>query len=166
MNKRQYEDKIQALGCELLGSGLYSRVYAIPNTDKVIKVGDLDEWPSYIKWATDNGHAGKFAPKVYALKFHDDYYVAIMERLVCTINEMRNEGRRTDQVKAYHNLHNADCEALDLIGYVDELRANRLSGDLHGGNLMLRHDGQLVVTDPVSGGFSSERFRIKSGACL
>src|SRR5258707_15634880 len=125
MNQREYQAKLATLGCELIGHGLYSSVYSIPNTlDKVIKVGSLDEWPSYIQWATKNGHAGKFAPKVYSLKFHDEFYVAIMERLVCTINDLKYEyhgGSRTAQARVFHNIFSADqWEATDLVEYVNE----------------------------------------------
>jgi hypothetical protein len=169
MNQREYQARLAELGCLQIGSGLYSKVYSIPNAfDKVIKVGELDEWPSYIQWATNNGHAGKFAPKVYSLKFHDEFYVAIMERLICTMSELKYEhGARTAQARVFNNIFNrGQCEATDIVEYVAELRRNNLSGDLHSGNWMLRQDGQLVITDPVSGGFSSARFRIKAGACL
>jgi hypothetical protein len=91
MTRLAYENKLRARGYQLLGKGLYSNVFAAPKSDKVIKVADMDEWPRYILWATKNGYAGNFAPKVYSLKFHDGYYVATMERLVATIQDIRNE---------------------------------------------------------------------------
>jgi len=179
LTKCEYENKLASLGCREIGSGLYSNVFSVPNrTDIVIKVADLDPWPSYIKWATENGHAGKLAPKVYSLKFHSagfGYYVAIMERLVCTINEMKFgvDGRRGNpvQVKDYEALagdwrnEQSDCEAVDLVAYYQLLKLNRFSGDIHDRNVMVRHDGQIVVTDPVSGAFNSQTFRIKNGVC-
>jgi len=168
MQQIEYENKLRSLGCELLGKGLFSNVFSIPKTDKVIKVGRMDEWPTYIKWATENGHAGKFAPKVYSLKFYDTFYVAIMERLVCTVGEIQDQdGYYTNslQVQIYFTMSHEDCEASDFHSFVMELRHRRMSGDLHEGNVMVRHDGQLVITDPISG-HGSSRFRIKSGVCL
>ncbi len=135
----------------------------------MIKVGGCDEWPTYIKWAIQNGHSGKFAPKVYSLKFHDEFYVAIVERLVCTINQMIGEyhgAHRTDQARAYETVWNDDCEAVDLVAYIKDLQHVGLSGDFHGGNFMIRSDGSIVVTDPVAASCTSDKFRIKSGACL
>lgn len=171
LQKHEYENKLRQRGCSLIGHGLYSNVFSVPDKpDIVIKVGYLDQWPDYIKWATDHGHTGKFAPKVYSLKFHDSYYVAIMERLVCTIGEIKHpENDRyvfvPDQYFVFQNLHFADeCTATDLVEYVRALRQNQLSGDLHDGNVMIRSDGSMVVTDPASGLFSSQRFRLKNGS--
>jgi hypothetical protein len=162
LQKDEYENKLRVRGCELLGSGLYSNVFSVPGKpDRAIKVAYMDVWPEYIKWATENGHAGGFAPKVYSLKFYDDYYVAVMERLVCTIGNIRYDFKPA-QVRIFETLHNADkCEAVDLVEYVRTLAQNRLSDDLHNGNVMLRSDGSMVVTDPSSGTFRSDRFRIK-----
>ncbi len=167
MQQIEYENKLRSLGCELLGKGLYSNVFSIPNTDKVIKVGGMDKWPTYIKWATENGHAGKFAPKVYSLKFHDEFYVAIMERLVCTVGELRDAEYHSNnpQVRIFLTMSYESCEAIDFHIYIMELQHRRWSGDLHEGNVMVRHDGQMVITDPVCG-YGSSRFRIKSGVCL
>jgi hypothetical protein len=146
-------------------------VFSVPNKDLVVKVAELDPWPDYILWAAQNGHMGKFAPKVYSLKFHSGFYVAVMERLVCTVRQMKyaDSGEyldiHPDQVQIYNNLqYPEDCEAKDLAAYVRQLRDIRLSGDLHDGNVMVRSDGQLVITDPCSGNNSSKRFRIKNAA--
>jgi hypothetical protein len=168
MKKCEYENKLRARGYQLIGSGLYSNVFAAPNSDKVIKVGDYDEWPSYIQWATQKGYAGTFAPKVFSLKFHDCYYVALMERLVCTISQLYGSGS-LEQSRLYSSVicnHDFSDAATDFIAFFQDMRKAGHHGDLHNGNVMVRHDGQVVVTDPVAGGFSSEKFRIKSGACV
>jgi hypothetical protein len=170
----QYENMLRHLGCQQIGSGLYSNVFAFPGSDKVIKVANYDRWPEYILWSTKNGHAGKYAPKVFSLKFKEDFYVAVMERLVCTIGEMKcpNTGYRMkcEQTKAYHlatGFGYLTCQDEDrpddFIAYLQTLRDNKLAGDCHEGNVMLRHDGQPVVTDPCSGVFSSSKYRIKNG---
>jgi len=171
MQRSEYENKLRALNFEHLGKGMYANVFAIPNTDKVIKVASNDAWPDYIKWATKNGYAGKFAPKVYSLKFHDGWYVAIMERLVDT---MKNFRVSSEQYQLYYDhvaRRSSDIPARsskgkpkDLIEFVHNLRDAGLANDLHQGNVMVRKDGQLVITDPSHGGFSSERFRIKNSA--
>lgn len=173
MRKIEYENKLRARGYQLIGSGLYSNVFATPKADKVVKVGDMDEWPAYILWATKCGFAGTFAPKVFSLKFHDNYYVALMERLVCTIGNISRygdeNGRNSEQVGLYNAIiqdRNSNSEATDLTAFVQAMRRAGHQGDLHDGNVMVRHDGQIVVTDPVAGYFSSSRFRIKSGACV
>jgi predicted unusual protein kinase regulating ubiquinone biosynthesis (AarF/ABC1/UbiB family) len=61
---------------------------------------------------------------------------------------MRDEENGADQFRAF----------------IQELRDAKLSGDIHDGNAMIRKDGQLVITDPISGVYSSSKYRIKSGA--
>ena len=172
LQKGEYENKLRARGCHLLGHGLYSNVFSVPNKpDIVIKVGEMDIWPDYVKWSIENGHAGKFAPKVYSLKFHDGYYVAIVERLVCTIQELKftpngeRQQRPVEQVSVFNTMHFADdCYATDLVDYIRLLRKADLTGDLHDGNVMVRRDGSMVITDPAAGSFSSARFRVKHGS--
>ena len=183
LRQDEYENALVERGAKKIGSGLYSNVYSLPNIpDKVIKVGEMDDWPSYIKWATENGHAGKFAPNVFSLKFksHErgNYYVALMERLVATIRDIKypydDSGNSLapvspGQLADYYNAlewNNNSCEATDLCAYVKELRKLRLGSDIHDGNVMLRSDGSVVVIDPVSGRLSSEQFRIKRGQLL
>ncbi len=178
LTKCEYENKLAGLGCQVIGNGLYANVFSVPHrSDLAIKVAGCDPWPDYIRWATKAGYAGKFAPKVYSLKFHSDYYVAIMERLVCTVREIRFTDKgdyrdiRTDQLTLYNQFsgygrgEKDETAAPDFIAYVAQLRHHQFYGDMHDGNVMVRHDGQLVITDPVSGG-SSEYFRIKKGVCL
>ena len=171
MTKEQYETRLEDYGAKKIGKGLYANIFSIPKTDKVVKVAGLDQWPVYIKWATENGYAGKFAPKVTSLKFFDDYYVAVMERLVATYSEYRTSKLRdsiTDQDKLYnamtwHKDYSEGDFGSDFLDFVNELKSEGLGGDMHDGNIMIRKDGQIVITDPTSRQFDSERFRIKSG---
>lgn len=171
-SKDEYENKLARLGLPELGHGLYSKVFAIPNTDKVIKVGARDQWPDFAKWATENGYAGTFAPKVFSLKFKEGYYIAVMERLVDTIAETVKTTRSTQSI-IYNFLRNSwrddeqpkeAKEASDWLAFIEKLRWAGLSNDLHDGNVMIRSDGQLVVTDPASDYSSSGKFRIKNAA--
>jgi len=166
MSRIQYENSLRAKGFEDIGKGLYANVFAKPNSDKVVKVARLDSWPTYIKWATAKGYAGKFAPKVYNLKFHDDFYVATMERLVGTIHDF-------NEFDSIHNelymeitswyVDESTSEATDLIEFAIKLKAAKLTGDWHFGNVMVRKDGQIVITDPSARPFNGKLFRIKSG---
>lgn len=167
MRKIEYENKLRELGFPQIGSGIFSNVFAFPNNpDKAIKVGkDDDAWPSYIKWATEKGYAGKFAPKVDSLKFRDGFYVAIMERLIATMREIVYEGGDNSyQNRLYQSeIISRGGKAKDLIEFVTDLRDAGLTGDLHPGNVMVRKDGQIVVTDPVAYDNRPKPFRIKSG---
>ena len=129
MQRSDYENKLRALNFDHLGKGMYANVFAIPNTDKVIKVASNDAWPDYIKWATQNDYAGKFAPKVYSLKFHDGWYVAIMERLVETMKEFEVN---SEQYQLYRNVvqsyylnipkRSSKGKPKDLMQFVQNLR--------------------------------------------
>jgi len=164
MQQVQYENKLRAKGFNSIGKGLYANVFAKDNSDKAVKVARLDSWPSYIKWATENGFAGTFAPKVESLKFYDGFYVAVMERLVGTLKEF--EGTTSIHRQLYREItawRDSTSDATDLIEFVNKLKAANLSDDWHPGNVMVRKDGQVVVTDPSSARFSGKHFRIKHG---
>jgi|SRR5882724_4524028 len=167
MSRIQYENSLRAKGFEDIGKGVYANVFAKPNSDKVVKVANLDSWPTYIKWATENGYAGKFAPKVDSLKFHDDFYVATMERLVGTMHDFYHRASSIHN-ELYHEITSwyvdeSTSEATDLIKFVTKLKAAKLTGDWHFGNVMVRKDGQIVITDPSARPFDGKPFRIKSG---
>ena len=165
---------LEKRGYVKLGGGLYSVVYAI-NADFAIKVGHNDNWPNYIEWATQAGFAGTFAPKVYSLKFHRGFYVAIMERLACTIADLRagNGGRRSkDHYEMAYKalLGGAGLRFNEKADGFEHLKAfGRLAyeagfnDDLHDGNVMLRRDGQIVLIDPSSNPPNKARLRIKRG---
>src|SRR6266446_4560025 len=166
MPRIQYENNLRAKGFEDIGKGLYANVFAKPNSDKVIKVAALDSWPTYIKWAIQKGYAGKFSPKVYNLKFYDDFYVATMERLVGTMHDFNRSSsihnELYNEITSWYVDENTS-EATDLIEFVTKLKAAKLVGDWHYGNVMVRKDGQIVVTDPIARRFNEKPFRIKSG---
>ena len=173
----QYENKLRHLGYEKLGGGLYSNVFAKPDSDRVVKIGRADCWPDYACWLIENGYSGTFGPKIYSLKFHGDFYVASMERLVDTMNGL-------EQAYNYKGLANNDLWQLylaitvwlcgvrdenvdvpqvpDFQEFIEKLDLEGFANDFHGGNVMIRKDGSLVVTDP-STSYSDNRFRIKNG---
>ncbi len=173
-----YISKLYKRGFHKVGSGLFAVVLAKPGSDRVIKVAlASDMWPEYVEWATLNAYAGKFAPKVYSLKFHNGFYVAVMERLVCTLQELEKENNYSQNTQ-YHILAEAikywsgysryckpdimpNCP--DLQAFSEAAGESGMFEDLHGGNIMLRNDGQIVVTDPSSSMPTKPKLRIKGG---
>lgn len=147
-----------------LGSGLYSSVYSAPKSDRVIKVcrGPHDSWPDYVIWATKNGYAGTLAPKIYSMHFIENGYVATMERLnpIDTNNDLGIKAdqdwhdycrqRRTNTVsKNNAGLHDFITKIREVFsGSHGSCAVNGL--DLHPANVMVRNDGSLVITDPVT----------------
>lgn len=160
---------------ETLGSGLFSHVFARPSsTDLVVKVGaSLDAWPEYILWAARHGFMGGLAPRVYQFRLlKDGGYMAIMERLQCTLSLCQDEQKRAAggalaQLLGYNcryreieDLDPDERAALPLLGpdlgrFVAAFRERfpRDHGglDMHFGNIMLGFDGRIVLTDPVAG---------------
>lgn len=168
--KHDYISALEEHGFARLGGGLYSTVLAKPGSDRCIKVGSGDRWPDYVEWAATNGYMGTFAPKVYAFKQHDSFYVAVMERLVCTVAEA---GQRAEThhfwrqakaiVRPYFDYDDM-LEAGPWLSFLSAIKAAGLADDVHDHNWMLRRDGQLVLIDPISSypdGPSS--LRIKNG---
>lgn len=172
MTREQYETGLQKRGFEIVGSGCFATVLAKGNL--AVKVARHDGWPNYIRWATERGYAGIYAPKVYSLKFHADhapFYVAFMERLVCTLGELRSYSNNTYQSLLYRDLARTLYDGTNdhpvpdgLRSFANELRAERFADDIHDGNIMVRSDGQIVITDPSVR--SGEPFRLKRGAFL
>jgi hypothetical protein len=89
-NSIQYEAKLLDRGWVLLGSGFYSSVFINDKyPDKVIKVARsterLDDWPVFAAYAQSVNSPHLI--KVYNIKRHNGFYVALMERLVCNAAE-------------------------------------------------------------------------------
>lgn len=159
------QERLGQKGFTVLGSGLYATVYAHPvNREIAIKVTkSIDQWPDYVAWATREGFAGNHAPKVHNLKVMDGWYMAVMERLVDTINSVKYIHPMVN-----HPLREIDTYRLDETGdpelteFVHAMGAAGFYGDMHGGNVMFRKDGTIVVTDPSSSS-SCSKPRIRRG---
>src|SRR5688572_8016831 len=83
-----YGARLLKRGYERLGAGCFSTVYAKPGSDRVLKVTSVpDNWIDYIMWASENGWAGKYAPRVYSYKRYpvptdrEFFSVAVVERM-------------------------------------------------------------------------------------
>lgn len=178
-NQSAYEYHLRKRGFVKIGGGLYAEVYAKPGSDKCIKVArSSDAWPEYVEWATLEQYAGVYAPKVYSLKFHNGFYVALMERLVCTIADIHashptyhySKHPLSDLVASVQTWsgyggREVRAEAEGLKSFCNAVKTQRLVSDLHDGNIMLRKDGQLVITDPSSS-CQTRRPRIKAGTVI
>lgn len=147
---------IRNLGGQFLGSGMFASVFAHPfDKTKAIRVARWDGWPQYITWAIEQGWDGIFVPKVYSFKDFGKYYVAVMERLVCTIQESNSHSISDRfyylQSVAYGNNPNSSY-ARELYLFGSELKNHPAlhANDIHPSNCMLRQDGELVLTDPCS----------------
>lgn len=157
---------LEKRGFKLLGSGAFSRVYAKDGSDRVLKVTrtPTDGWINYINWASKKGYAGSYAPKVFSYKYFKtkvkggQFSVAVVERLEQTIYKANY---KHDAHAVHSLLHMAandnqmartlvDLAAPGILKFNDQLRKLGAGLDMHGGNFMLRKDGTLVFTDPVS----------------
>lgn len=169
---------LEKKGFVSLGSGAFSTVLAKPGSKRVLKViRRPDGWINYVKWAAENGEAGKFAPKVYSYKKikgkKADFSVAVMERLEYTLDGAPAEHAlkivpdlmwRADKNEMAAKFVNLLAPGLltFLQKMADEWKIPVGNFDLHSGNLMIRNDGSFVVIDPVSRG-ADKYNRLRAG---
>lgn len=139
-------------GFSLIGGGMYSKVYGRPGTDWCIKVGrHLDGYLAFTQLAIQKGWIGTHAPYIYSIKVMDGFYITIMERLAVCVSNTR--GTAWDMASTTQG----SCEWQDRVRWisvhVNEMRnlGHKLHLDTHNGNWMLRHDGSLVIIDPIAG---------------
>lgn len=152
----QYCTRLEKRGFKELGQGCFSRVYAKPGCDKVIKVSYNNDmgWVAFVLWAQRSKYHSPHVPKLYSLKFHKDFYVAVIERLPiigaidCETRGMMDYNRsltcgvsRADELEDRYP--GFGCFLLDLAKAFPV-------GDLHDGNYGHRADGSIVVFDPIA----------------
>lgn len=154
----------------LVGSGAYSKVYRRIGSTHVIKVCTRgDPVIDYLLWAHQAGWAGTFAPRIYSARRFSDYsYVVEMESLEIHASQVSEFGRRGAQAANFRYLIRgreaiADAPIPDgLVEFTEAFRSrfDRLIDegylDIHYENLMIRHNGCLVLTDPFTGETRSE----------
>jgi hypothetical protein len=126
---------------------------------KVCRRGNDLAWVSYIKWAQQTPFRQMFAPKLYALKFHRGFYVAVLERVETIAMNMRDED--ADKRTAFDRLtwwRGATEQGLDeasrllpagLALFVQVLREQG-ANDFNWGNYGKMKDGRWVVLDPTT----------------
>lgn len=176
----EFVEALQKKGWERIGGGAYSYVMGKPGSDKVMKISKSQwdgGWMEYIKWATENGFAGTFAPKVYSWKKikgkECDFSICSMERLDKVFSEYDHKG----EVYAAYNLFSLQVQkGNETAGLLSDLlypglgtfnakfkkRFERSGLDIHRGNFMTRKDGGFVCIDPISSGgsYPTNRFRL------
>lgn len=130
---------IKRMQKSILGAGCFSFVVLHPtDPDKIIKFfwkGE-DACLDYIKDVFEgNVERTDWMPVVYAVGRTLGIEYAIMERL----HELAGVARTNYYVTTQEKLEGMFAEHM---GYV--------ATDLHAGNVMVRHDGTLVITDPCA----------------
>lgn len=180
---RHFVHKLKKKGFKVLGSGAYSTVLGKDGSDKCIKVCrriEQDGWLDFIKWSSDNGYAGTFAPKVTSYKWvnartkedgkQSGFGLAVMEKLDTTLRHLDY----TDDHSMIEPLIERAVRGSTLASLLaDEIApgigkfvtdfSERFKGrsfDLHGGNIMLRK-GKVVLVDPLPGGEESFSKRVR-----
>lgn len=157
---------------QFLGSGIHSKVYLSRSgyATKVCLFPDL--WPEYVIWAEGEGYAGNLAPRVYSMRQVTGGYVATMELFANTLSVLDREVfdvagclegyvYRRIHPAAYKEDKMAPKLAKYLPGYEGFVRGfekrfgNYPLWDLGSRNLMIRPDGTICITDPISGEGSS-----------
>lgn len=169
-----YGERLKKRGYTLIGRGYYSAVYGKEGSDRVIKVGrdpEGDGWLDYIDWATQKGYLGKWAPQVYSYKYHrgdyayrtgkyeGSFYVAVVERLDKTVSRLdkRSPEKALPMVFEYaeNPLVNEVMDRLSpgLGSFSKDFMttfSKNAGVDVHGENIMLRKNGEIVINDPLS----------------
>lgn len=163
---QEYCARLERRGYRLIGSGAFSWVYAKPKADKVIKVswnswdtekpkaGD-EAWLGFMLWANKSPRRLRHAPKLYALKRYDTFYVALIER-VQTGRDVAEHHYET--IRELRLLYRSELKDRTIAREAPgELRAwfyafNRhmQANDLHEGNIGQRADGTIVILDPTT----------------
>ncbi|HEY0329781.1 MAG TPA: hypothetical protein VGC77_11855 [Rhodopseudomonas sp.] len=143
---------------------MFSTVLAKPGSSKVIKVNTRpDDWLDYALWATRKGYAGKLSPRIYSYQRNSDgTYIAVMERMARTMCAERSD--KTSRwgnnwpalafgLRAYGALRDQQITDEMIPGgraFVQDVQENFEYLDLHDENIMVRFDGTVCITDPVS----------------
>lgn len=175
-NPWSYIDWLEKKGFKRLGAGAYSTVLGKDGSDKVIKVSrSLDNWIDYIQWAAKEGYAGNLAPKVFSWKKHEsdtnNFSVAIVERMQSTT---RDDNYKSDASVIMSLTYPARKGNIMAQLFMEELQANSVKffnqlheldfdGDIGGGNVMVRANGTICVTDPTAGNIKTTVKRLRSG---
>ena len=165
-----FAQKLRKKGFEDLGRGNFSWVLGHPSSDKVIKIThNEDNWIDYVTWASGKGYAGTISPKVFSYKrvkgSSSDFSVSVMERMEKTLRQVTYKEDMAVMKELIDYATHGNMAAMSLadlmvpgLGKFTQELKEQFSGslDLHGGNIMLRKNGTLCVTDPVASCSKSE----------
>lgn len=166
-HKGSCEDALKKLrkeyqGFRKIGEGCYSDVYAPYAQDIVFKVtktdGNInsDGWYKWYKLMQKSGDskARRRFPKVKFIRLYDDGYIACIERLY-RINHSKF-GRKKEQkcdfiiqaIDAIMQLSKKDFD--HVVALREILKGHPNMHDLHNENIMVRKNGEWVLTDPLA----------------
>jgi len=164
-------DALRKRGYKTLGAGSFSTVLAKGNSNRVIKVNRRsDSWLDYVLWSAKRGHMGKHAPMVYSFRrFNEgkpnEFYVAVVERCAYTVDDVYRRmpnieklfSHLTSGMRGYMGSDRDALAADDLapgslrFAIEFKLEFGGAATDLHAGNFMVRDNGSIVCTDPLTG---------------
>lgn len=163
----------EAVGCELLSHGYFSRVYEVPNHPEIVlKVGrtTLDGWIPYALWCMGPGPKPPAALKVHALRVSIyGGFAALTERALCTAEAYYGYPPKRAYTSRFGEARDSIINAMHTEGLTSQFML-----DCHARNIMLRHDFSPVVIDPLSEPLGrsqitadriNERVRVSSGSC-
>jgi hypothetical protein len=170
------EDKLKKLGWTFLDAGYYSSVYSNPKKPYILKVnGKIDSaYAQYV--ALIKKYKNPHFPKISDLKLMEidgfRYYIYLIEKLNSVPGKKDKIVRALENIMyaprhsfAYYCRNNDIPEetiylfqqqpelinACKIIGkFRDNSKNPYVSLDMHGGNIMQRNDGTLIITDPYS----------------
>lgn len=172
-----FAEALEKKGYQRVGSGMYSTVYAKKDSSKVIKVNHReDQWIDYMLWAQKEGP--QFAPKLYSYKLFnkatEPFTVSVLERMDLTIHRVKDKNSMALPISRLAdyaaNDNEPSAKVIDMLApglgtfllkIGKEFKGNL---DLHGGNMMVRKDGTIAITDPVVGKRKTTITRWKTAA--
>lgn len=152
-----------------IGSGCFGTVYGSRSLKTVFKTGnaeDNDGYLSFVKHALKHQNNPWF-PKIKNVTIYrstkkefNSYFVIEMERLIelkrvddcSSVVELLDSMINSEQVIVKllaHSMGKRALQHLTTLGKVMRILYNRHCHDLHGGNIMKRANGQVVIIDPV-----------------
>ena len=167
-------DALGKYGWKQLNSGAFSLVYENPAEPYILKLNtNPDQAFSWFAFLTHK-FPNKHFPKISAMraikilgKLYYTYAIEKLEKIpyiddaayissICYSQIVRPSDHyypeRVEQLQLYMSLEQAVSllQACDIIH--DHYEGKRTYGlDLHSGNIMQRHDGTIVITDPFAG---------------
>jgi fructosamine-3-kinase len=146
--------------CQVLSSGCYNLVFASSMGDRVIRVArHRENDDASYEWLehcmnTPEDQRPSWMPKVYAVGRIMGRQFAVIERLAEEVGafgyypEPFNDDLVVSPSRLYQSFPGIVQVLKDAYRKVREVCGDRL--DLHSGNLMVRHDGTVVITDPAT----------------
>jgi len=153
-------------------AGYYSTVYSNPKKSYVLKVNDRQD-TAYAQYVSlIKKYNNKHFPKISDLKFIEvnggRYYIYLIEKLDDVRSEMKHLANVFSEIidcpyssLTFFNTSHTQLDylkqnpelvtALRIIGkFKHNIKNPYISNDMHGGNIMQRKDGTIVITDPYA----------------